>query len=126
MMDTPDFNHGPSLRMIAMPCDTNANGDIFGGWLLSLMDLAGSAKAKVRVKSRVATIGIEAMKFHHPVKVGDEVSCFCEIIKIGRTSIQIKVDAWVRNYASGEEQQVTEGLFTYVALDNQGQKTPIV
>lgn len=126
MADTPDFNAGPSLRMMAMPCDTNANGDIFGGWLLSLMDLAGSAKAKVRVKSRVTTIGIEAMKFHHPVKVGDEVSCFCEIVKIGRTSIQIKVDAWVRNYASGEERQVTEGLFTYVALDNNGQKTPIV
>ncbi|MBP9693670.1 MAG: acyl-CoA thioesterase [Alphaproteobacteria bacterium] len=126
MADTPDFHAGPSLRMMAMPCDTNANGDIFGGWLLSLMDLAGSAKAKIRAKSRVTTIGIEAMKFHHPVKVGDEVSCFCEITKIGRTSIQIKVEAWVRNYASGDERQVTEGLFTYVALDNQGQKTPIV
>lgn len=126
MTHTPNSKTVPSLRMMAMPCDTNANGDIFGGWLLSLMDLAGSAKAKIRTRTRVTTIGIEAMKFHHPVKVGDEVSCFCEIIKIGRTSIQIKVNAWVRSYATGEEKQVTEGLFTYVALNEQGQKTPIV
>lgn len=114
---TPDdLNRGPALRAIAMPADTNPNGDIFGGWLLSQMDLAGGMVAKRRSGGRVATVGIEAMTFHKPVFVGDEVSCFATVERVGRTSIRIRIEAWVRRL-TGETARVTEGVFTYVAID---------
>ena len=121
----PDFDSGPSYRTIAMPENTNANGDVFGGWLLSIMDLAGAAKAKLEAKGRVATIGIEAMKFHSPVQVGDEVSCFCDVTRIGNTSIQIKVEAWVRHFVDQSVQKVTEGVFTYVAVTSERVPRPV-
>jgi acyl-CoA thioesterase YciA len=111
-----DFSDRPALRAIAMPADTNPNGDIFGGWLLSQMDLAGGMVAMRRSGGRVATVGIEAMKFHQPVLVGDEVSCYCTIRRIGRTSITIQVDTWVRRCTTDETIKVTEGVFTYVAI----------
>lgn len=114
---TYDFDHGPALRAIAMPADTNPNGDIFGGWLLSQMDLAGGTVAVRRSRGRVATVGIEAMTFHKPVFVGDEVSCFATIEKVGRTSMRVRIETWVRRQRSGEEAiKVTEGVFTYVAI----------
>ena len=112
----PEFDGGPALRTIAMPADANPNGDIFGGWLLSQMDLAGGTVALRRAKGRVATVGIEAMTFHKPVYVGDEVSCFATIVKVGRTSIRIRVDTWVRRHRTGEAIKVTEGVFTFVAI----------
>lgn len=107
----------PALRAIAMPGDTNPNGDIFGGWLLSQMDLAGGSIASQRSKGRVATIAIEAMTFHKPVHVGDEVSCYCEIQRVGRTSMTVKVETWTRPRAGGAQVKVTAGVFTYVAID---------
>ena len=107
----------PALRAIAMPADANPRGDIFGGWLLSQMDLAGSTIAIRRAKSRVATVAVTSMTFRKPVFVGDEVSCYAEIVKVGTTSITVKIESWVRRGVSGEGLKVTEGLFTYVAID---------
>ena len=107
----------PALRAIAMPADANPRGDIFGGWLLSQMELAGSTVAIRRAKSRVATVAVTSMTFRKPVFVGDEVSCYAEIVKVGTTSITVKIESWVRRGVSGEALKVTEGLFTYVAID---------
>jgi len=121
----PDFGGGPALRTIAMPADTNPNGDIFGGWLLAQMDLAGGVVAMDRARGRVATVGIEAMKFHSPVLVGDEVSCYCTILRTGRTSITIQVDTWVRRRELPEPVRVTEGVFTYVAIGEDRRPRPV-
>ncbi|MBC8792356.1 MAG: acyl-CoA thioesterase [Tagaea sp. CACIAM 22H2] len=115
----------PALRAIAMPADTNPNGDIFGGWLLSQMDLAGGSIASQRSKGRVATIAIEAMTFHKPVHVGDEVSCYCEIQRVGRTSMTVKVETWTRPRAGGPQVKVTAGVFTYVAIDEDRRPRPV-
>ena len=115
----------PALRAIAMPADANPSGDIFGGWLLSQMDMAGSTVATRRAKGRVVTVAITAMTFHRPVFVGDEVSCYAEIIKIGRTSITIKVESWVRRGRGEETIEVTEGIFTYVAVDSERRPCPV-
>jgi acyl-CoA thioesterase YciA len=109
----------PALRAIAMPADANPAGDIFGGWLLSQMDLAGSTVATRRAKGRVVTVAITAMTFHRPVFVGDEVSCYADIVKVGRTSITVKVESWARRGRSEEKIEVTEGIFTYVAVDSE-------
>src|SRR3954469_504458 len=115
----------PALRAIAMPADTNAAGDIFGGWLLSQMDLAGGTQAHHRARGRVATVAIEAMVFHKPVRVGDEVSCYAAIKRIGRSSITMNVETWTRPIAGGPQTKVTEGVFTYVALGPDGQPRPV-
>ncbi len=122
----PDYHCCPSLRTIAMPADANANGDIFGGWLLSQMDLAGSVVAVQKAKSKVATVGIEAMSFHQPVFVGDEVSCYCTIEKVGRTSITVKVDTWARTRVAESARKVTEGKFTYVTIGDDRKPIPVV
>ena len=114
-----------ALRTIAMPVFANASGDIFGGWLLSQMDLAGSAVALRRANGRVVTVAVTAMNFHRPVFVGDEVSCYVKIVKVGRTSITVKVEAFARRGRSGEKIQVTEGLFTYVAVDLESKPRPV-
>ena len=116
------------LRAIAMPADTNAYGDIFGGWLLAQMDLAAGSHAIQRARGRVATVGIEAMSFHRPVYVGDQVSCYCETLRIGRTSLAVHVEAWARRRLRVEREQflkVTEGVFTFVALDEDGTKRAV-
>ncbi len=113
------------LRTIAMPADTNAYGDIFGGWLLAQMDLAAGSYAIVRARGRVATVGIEAMSFHRPVYVGDQVSCFCRTETVGNTSITVHVETWARRRLAhhfGETVKVTEGSFTFVALNEDGSK----
>jgi len=116
--EKPDLDDGPALRTIAMPADTNPRGDIFGGWLLAQMDLAGSSLAIREAKNpRVATIGIEAMKFHAPVFVGDEVSFYASVKRIGNTSVTIQVDSWAVRRGTTDGVKVTEGVFTYVALD---------
>ena len=110
----------PSLRTQAMPADTNPTGDIFGGWLMSQMDIAGAIYAHHMARGRVATVGVKAMSFHSPVRVGDEVSCFCETDRIGNTSITVHIETWVRRRVTWVEEKVTEGLFTFVALDESG------
>jgi acyl-CoA thioesterase YciA len=115
----------PALRAIAMPADANPNGDIFGGWLLSQMDLAGGGVARRRAKGRTATVAITGMSFHRPVFVGDEVTCYASIVRIGRTSITVKVESWVRRGTSDEQIEVTEGIFTYVAIDNERRPRPV-
>jgi acyl-CoA thioesterase YciA len=114
-----------ALRTIAMPADANPNGDIFGGWLLSQMDLAGGVLAKESALGRVATVGIEAMKFHKPVMIGDEVSCYCRVVRIGNTSVTVHIESWVRRSIGRERHKVTEGMFTYVALDDHRRPRPI-
>ncbi len=116
------------LRTVAMPADTNAYGDIFGGWLLAQMDLAAGSYAIVRARGRVATVGIEAMSFHRPVYVGDQVSCFCRTETVGNTSITVHVETWARRRLAhhfGETVKVTEGSFTFVALNEDGSKRPL-
>ena len=114
-----------ALRAIAMPVFANAHGDIFGGWLLSQMDLAGSAVAVRRANGRVVTVAVTAMSFQRPVFVGDEVSCYAKILKVGRTSITVKVEAFARRDRSGKQIQVTEGVFTYVAVDSESKPRPV-
>jgi acyl-CoA thioesterase YciA len=109
--------HGlPLVRVIAMPADANPNGDIFGGWLLSQMDLAGGSLAARRARGRCATVAVDSMVFHEPVFVGDEVSCYGERVKTGRSSMTVRVEAWRRPLPSDEAHKVTEAVFTYVAL----------
>jgi acyl-CoA thioesterase YciA len=115
----------PAIRTIAMPADANPAGDIFGGWLLSQMDLAGGTTAHHRARGRVATVAIEAMTFHRPVHIGDQVSCYTEIRKIGRSSITIQVETWTRPNAGGPQTKVTEGVFTYVALGPDRRPRPV-
>ena len=114
------------LRTLAMPADTNPNGDIFGGWLLSQMDIAGGIAAKQRSHSRVSTVAIESMSFHQPVKVGDVVCCYAEFMHIGTTSMRIKLEVWIMEMPMDKNRRkVTEGIFTYVAIDNNGRSQPV-
>jgi len=108
-----------------MPADTNSNGDIFGGWLLSQMDLGGAIHARNLARSRVATVAIDAMVFLYPVYVGDIVSCHAALLKIGHTSMRIAVEAWAQRSRDGELVRVTEGHFTYVALNESGRPQPV-
>jgi acyl-CoA thioesterase YciA len=117
--ETPPTSE-PALRAIAMPADTNTHGDIFGGWLLCQMDLAGSTVATRRSHGRVVTVAITSMVFHRPVMVGDEVTCFAGVERIGNTSITVKIESWVRRGLGDEAFKVTEGVFTYVAVDAAG------
>jgi len=114
-----------AIQTLAMPADTNANGDIFGGWLVSQMDLAGAVMAKQTSAGRVVTVAINSMVFYEPVQVGDLVSCYTELTKIGKTSMTINVQAWRSRNVSGERTKVTEGSFVYVAVDPQGRPRPV-
>ncbi|MEH6472168.1 MAG: hotdog domain-containing protein [Halopseudomonas sp.] len=125
-MTPSEQNWMPSLRTMAMPADANANGDIFGGWLMSQMDLASASYAGKEAKGRVVTVAVDAMTFHKPVNVGDELSCYCRVQKRGNTSISVHVESWVtRHFSGGEEEMVTEGCFTFVAIDAKGHSRPI-
>jgi acyl-CoA thioesterase YciA len=121
-MDTlPNPPGGAHLRTIAMPRDANPSGQIFGGWTLSQMDLAGATFAVERASGPVATVAIEAMRFLRPISVGDDVSCFCSWEDEGSTSIKVKVETWTRLRGTTDAEKVTEGVFTYVAMTKQGQ-----
>ena len=110
----------PAIRVVAMPADANAYGDIFGGWLLSLMVNAAGLTAARRSKGRAVTVAMDGMQFHQPVKIGDEVSVYAEIERVGRTSMTITVEAWRRERHLEESIKVTEAKFTFVAVDDQG------
>ena len=116
MTDTPPAA-APTIRVTAMPADANAYGDIFGGWLMSLMDSAAGLTAARRAQGRAVTIAMDGMQFHAPVHVGDEVSVYAAIEKIGRTSIRIQVESWARDRHGEESRKVTEARFTFVAID---------
>jgi acyl-CoA thioesterase YciA len=111
------------LRTLAMPADTNPNGDIFGGWIMSQMDIGGGILAKEIAAGRIVTVAVDGMNFHHPVKVGQVVCCYGRCQRIGTTSITIKLEVWVKRVlteADGERDCVTEAVFTYVAIDEDG------
>jgi acyl-CoA thioesterase YciA len=122
-MATPDGKL--TLQTIAMPADTNANGDIFGGWLMSQMDLGTSVMARTRARGRVATVAVEGMTFHKPVHVGDVVATYCVSEREGTTSMRIACEVWITRQPSGEMIKVTEGKFTFVAVDETGKKRPL-
>jgi acyl-CoA thioesterase YciA len=109
-----------ALQTMAMPRDTNASGDIFGGWLLSQMDLAGGIAAGELANGRVATVAIDGMAFLTPVHVGAVVSCYTDILEVGRSSIRIMVEVWINSRHDGEPIKVTEGEFVFVAIDENG------
>jgi acyl-CoA thioesterase YciA len=114
------------IQTIAMPKDTNRDGDIFGGWLVSQMDLGSAILAGKIAKGRVVTVAIDGMAFLNPVRVGDTVACYAWLEKIGRTSMKIRLDVWVTRYRTGDRVKVTSGVFTYVALGPDGKPTPVV
>jgi acyl-CoA thioesterase YciA len=125
--DTPEEPRGElALRTLAMPGDTNPSGDIFGGWLMGQMDIAGGIVAAARAQGRVATVAVDGFVFHKPVHVGDVVCCYADLIGIGRTSIKMLIQAWVlRRRQPSDRVKVTEGTFTFVALDDAGNKRPV-
>ena len=115
----------PAIRVVAMPADANPDGDIFGGWLMSIMDTAGGLTAIRHAHGRVVTVAMDGMEFHQPVKVGDEVTVYAEVERVGRTSMTIAVEAWRRERHREEPLKVTEAKFTFVAVDEQGRPRPV-
>lgn len=114
-----------TVRTMAMPADTNANGDIFGGWVLSQMDQAGGIAGVERARGRVVTIAVEAMTFIRPVRVGDVLCVYAEVEHVGRTSMKIHLEAWARRFITNERVKVTDATFTFVAIDDDGRPRPI-
>ena len=114
-----------TVRLIAMPSDTNANGDIFGGWVLSQMDQAGGIAAVERSQGRVVTIAVEAMTFIRPVKVGDVLCVYTAIDHVGRTSMKVHIEAWARRFRGHIREKVTDATFTFVAVDENGRPRPV-
>lgn len=113
------------IRTIAMPADTNPAGDIFGGWLVTQMDLGAAILAKHLSRSRVTTAAVDGMSFLHPVYVGDIVNCYARMVQVGRTSMKIDVEAWVQRGSDGKMLRVTEGIFTFVAINEDGRPHPV-
>ncbi len=124
-MTNPFTTTEPVIRIIAMPADTNPHGDIFGGWLMSLMDLGAGTVAMRVAKGRAVTVAMDGMQFHAPVAVGDELSVYGELLGIGRTSITVAVEAWRRLRDEDVSVKVTEAKFTFVAIDDAGRPRPI-
>jgi acyl-CoA thioesterase YciA len=114
-----------SVRIIAMPADTNANGDIFGGWVMSRMDQAGGIAGVERAGGRVVTVSIDAMTFIQPMRVGDVLEVYTEVRSIGRTSMKIHIEAWAMRFRTNHRDKVTDANFTFVAIDDEGRPRPI-
>ncbi|MGO9422715.1 acyl-CoA thioesterase [Roseiarcus sp.] len=127
---TEDVDEQPrgelTVRLVAMPSDTNANGDIFGGWVLSQMDQAGGIAAVETAQGRVATVAIDAMHFIRPVKVGDVLCVYTAVDHIGRTSLKVHIEAWARRFRTHRREKVTDATFTFVAIDDNGRPRPVV
>lgn len=115
----------PTIRVTAMPADANAYGDIFGGWLIGQMDMAAGLVAARRAKGRAVTVAMDAMQFHAPVFVGDEVSVYAALTKVGRTSMKIDVEAWRRGRHGEERELVTQANFTFVAVGEDRKPRPV-
>ncbi|MBZ2188797.1 acyl-CoA thioesterase [Alcanivorax sp. JB21] len=122
--DEPQPTGELAIQTIAMPQDANWNGDIFGGWLVSQMDLAGAVCARKAARGRVATVAIDGMSFLRPVPIGAVVSCYTDLLDVGRSSMRIRVEVWIRSL--GEVAKVTEGLFTFVAIDETGRTRTVL
>lgn len=114
-----------TIRTLAMPADSNPSGDIFGGWVLSQMDIAAGICATERARCRTVTVALDSMSFIQPVKIGDVLCVYTELIKVGITSIDIHVEAWAHRDRIGDEIKVTEAKFKFVALDHEGRPTPV-
>ena len=126
MADNTEAPRGElAIRTLAMPADANPSGDIFGGWVLSQMDIAGGITAAQRARGRVATVAIDAMSFHLPVYVGDVLCVYAAIEREGRSSLAVHLEAWALRERLGERVKVTEGLFIFVALDDKGKSRPL-
>lgn len=128
-MNDPDNSETPKgelvTRTVAMPKDTNPNGDIFGGWLMAQMDLGSGILASKKARTRVVTAAVEGMSFLQPVRVGDTVACYAWVESVGRTSMKIAVEVWVQRYMRTEQTRVTRAIFTYVAVDQNGRPIPV-
>lgn len=124
--NTPQPRGTLCLQTLAMPKDANPNGDIFGGWLVSQMDLAGGVAARKCARGRVATVAIDAMVFVRPLKVGNIVGFYTEILSVGRSSMKILIEVWRTDDADGSVTKITEGLFTFVAIDDNGHTRPVI
>lgn len=124
-MSIPEAKGELTLRTAAMPADMNANGDIFGGWVLSQMDIAAGIVSRQVAQGRVATIAVDAMKFIRPVKVGDVLCVYTHVKRIGNTSIAIGLEAWALRGVIGKREKVTEGVYTFVAIDDEGRPRPV-
>ncbi|TDR93626.1 (3S)-malyl-CoA thioesterase [Enterovirga rhinocerotis] len=114
-----------TIRTIAMPADTNANGDIFGGWVMSRMDQAGGIAGVERAQGRVVTVAVDAMTFIQPMKVGDVLSVYTRVIHVGRTSMKIAIEAWATRFRTDITEKVTDATFTFVAIDEDGRPVPV-
>ncbi len=114
-----------TLRTLAMPADTNAAGDIFGGWVMAQMDLACGIRAAERARGRVVTAAVKEMSFAAPMKVGDTLSIYTAVTRVGRTSMTLKVEAWAQRYLSHVKEKVTDAEFVMVALDSEGKPTAV-
>jgi acyl-CoA thioesterase YciA len=114
-----------TVRVIAMPADTNANGDIFGGWVMAAMDQAGGIAGVERAQGRVATVKVDSMTFIRPMRVGDVLCVYTEIGAIGRTSMKIGIEAWAQRFQTNVMEKVTDATFTFVAIDDNGRPRPI-
>jgi acyl-CoA thioesterase YciA len=129
-MASSSDEHAPrgelTVRLIAMPRDTNVNGDIFGGWVISQMDQAGGIHAAEKAQGRVVTIAIEAMTFIRPVRVGDVLSVYTAVDHVGRTSLKIHIEAWVHRFRTHHREKVTDATFTFVAIGADGRPRPVV
>jgi acyl-CoA thioesterase YciA len=126
MQPAPEQPQGDlTVRTIAMPADTNANGDIFGGWVMSQMDIAGGIAGVERAQGRVVTVAVDGMTFHRPVRVGDVLCVYTRVLSVGRTSMKLQIEAWARRFRSDHREKVTEATFTFVAIDDDGRPRPV-
>lgn len=125
MTDQTEPKGDLTLRTLAMPKDVNVNGDIFGGWVLSQMDIAAGIMAGDKAHGRVATVAVDAMKFIRPVHVGDVLCIYCHLARVGRTSLAIEIEAWVLRDRYGDREKVTEAVFIFVAIDEKGRPRPV-
>lgn len=125
-MDTLPIERQPIIRVLAMPTDTNTAGDIFGGWIMAQVDIAGSIAATRRARGRVVTVAVKEFQFHKPVFIGDLISCYADITRIGNTSLTVFVEVFAeRNRDAGASVKVTEATLTYVAIDEQRKPRPV-
>ncbi|MDO3381450.1 acyl-CoA thioesterase [Gilvimarinus algae] len=123
--DDPTPNGVLTLQTLSMPSDTNPYGDIFGGWLMSQMDIGGAILAQDVARGRVTTVAVGSMVFLRPVPVGATVSVYAEEVEVGRSSIRIMIEVWIKDHRNGETAKVTEGEFVYVAIDDNGRTRPV-
>lgn len=114
-----------TMRVPAMPADSNAAGDVFGGWVMAQMDLSAGIRGAERARGRVATVAVQSLVFKKPVKIGDVLSIYTRVEKVGRTSVTLNVEAWAERYRTREAIKVTEAVFVMVALDANGRPTPV-